>query len=267
MSPRHTTLPINRAGRDFVVGDVHGHFETLEKAIAELGIRPNDRLISLGDLVDRGPESERAIAWMTGKNEGARSGFDAVLRGNHEQLMLEGLREGPPRSDGWETTHGGEWALWMMNGGGWWTRSEERKEPWEKWIKALDALPYAITVETVDGPVGLVHAAPTNDDWETFVHELADDRDGGDLARMRATWSRMRHGIVQREIGERGDEPIGEVRGVRAVITGHTPVSKPQWHTNVLDIDTGVHVDRRGYGSLTIAWIDTDPIEHWSMKR
>ena len=267
MSTRHTTLPINRTGRDFVVGDVHGYFEILEKAIAELGIGPDDRLISLGDLVDRGPHCERAIAWMRGSNEGPRAGFDAVLRGNHEQLMLEGLREGPPGTGRGENACGGQWPLWMMNGGGWWTRSEERKEPWDKWITALDALPYAITVQTPQGAVGLVHAAPAGDDWERFVHELEDDGEAGDVVRMRATWSRMRHGRVQREIGERGDEPIGEVSGVRAVITGHTPVSEPKWHTNVLDIDTGVHVDARGYGSLTIARIDTDPIEHWSMRR
>ena len=73
---RHRT---NAAGRDFVVGDVHGHFATLERALERVGFeRTRDRLFSVGDLVDRGPESERALAWI-------RERFDAVVMGNHEQ--------------------------------------------------------------------------------------------------------------------------------------------------------------------------------------
>ena len=34
------------------------------------------------------------------------------------------------------------------------------------------------------------------------------------------------------------------------------PMPEPVWHENVLGIDTGVHIDDRGYGHLTIARID-----------
>ena len=71
----------------------------------------------------------------------------------------------------------------------------------------------------------------------------------------RALWSRFRHGLVQREIGETGNEHLGPVEGLRAVITGHTPVPEPVWHENVLGIDTGVHITERGYGRLTNARI------------
>ena len=50
----------NRRGRDFVVGDIHGHFETMRHALAELKIDERDRVFSLGDLVDRGPDSFQA---------------------------------------------------------------------------------------------------------------------------------------------------------------------------------------------------------------
>ena len=59
----------------------------------------------------------------------------------------------------------------------------------------------------------------------------------------------------------------GPVEGVRCVVTGHTPVPEPGWHENVLGIDTGVHIDQRRYGRLTIARIDAKEIETWSSER
>ena len=52
-------------GRDFVVGDVHGCFRTLEWLLDEVAFEPGrDRLFSVGDIVDRGPHSEEAIDWL-----------------------------------------------------------------------------------------------------------------------------------------------------------------------------------------------------------
>ena len=46
------------AGRDFVVGDVHGCFRTVENALRRVGFDPGcDRLFSVGGLVNRGPNS------------------------------------------------------------------------------------------------------------------------------------------------------------------------------------------------------------------
>ena len=80
-------------------------------------------------------------------------------------------------------------------------------------------------------------------------------------------WSRARHGHVQREIGETGHEHLGPVEDVRCVVTGHTPMPEPLWHENVLGIDTGVHIDDRGYGHLTIARIEGKEIETWRFER
>ena len=52
----------NRLGRDFVVGDLHGMFDHLRALMAEVGFDGDrDRLFSVGDLVDRGPGSARAL--------------------------------------------------------------------------------------------------------------------------------------------------------------------------------------------------------------
>ena len=86
------------AGHDFVVGDVHGEFPTLETLLSRVGFAPqHDRLFALGDLVDRGPRSVDALAWM-------ESGRIAMsVRGNHEQMLLRRieLAETNPREPTW----------------------------------------------------------------------------------------------------------------------------------------------------------------------
>ena len=53
------------SGRDFVIGDVHGEFPTLEWLLDRVAFAPDrDRLFALGDRVDRGPQSAEALAWL-----------------------------------------------------------------------------------------------------------------------------------------------------------------------------------------------------------
>lgn len=251
----------NHHGRDLVVGDIHGHFGTLRRALDELGRTEHDRVFSLGDLVDRGPDSFAAKDWIAGPEPATR--FDLVLRGNHEQMMLEALLEGPSRRGLWD--HGDSaWSLWMLNGGGWW-RPKSPAHGATAWIALLSRLPFCATVDTRHGPVGLVHACPVHERWQDL--EVGINDQSSHLTRARALWSRVRHGYVQREIGERGSEHLGVVDGVRCVVTGHTPVPEPVWHENVLGIDTGVHIGGRGHGRLTIARIDGKKIETSSFDR
>ena len=258
-TPFSVRLGPNPKGRDLVVGDLHGHFATLRRALDELEVGEDDRLFSLGDLIDRGPRSFEAKAWIEG------AGFRLVLRGNHEQLMLEALDEVgelPPR----RFPAGGAWALWQMNGGGWWHfRSAEDSA--EAWMAVLATLPFAARVETPYGPVGLVHACPVHRSWRELENALEGDAPSSHATRTRALWSRVYHGWLQREIGETGEEYRGPVAGVRAVLTGHTSCRQPIWTENILGIDTGVHRDRPGYGRLTIARIDGKEIETFCFDR
>ena len=77
------SFTMNDNGRDFVVGDIHGMFGALEGLLAEVEFNEeHDRLFSVGDLVDRGPDSNRALEWL------AKPWFFAC-RGNHEQFVLD----------------------------------------------------------------------------------------------------------------------------------------------------------------------------------
>ncbi len=62
MNPRVIMHPGNLQGRDFIVGDLHGHPDVLYQLMDQVGFDVDtDRLFSVGDLVDRGPNSAAAL--------------------------------------------------------------------------------------------------------------------------------------------------------------------------------------------------------------
>lgn len=68
-------------GRTVVVGDLHGCRDELEDLLAHIGFVSGDRLVSVGDLVVRGPDPAGTIDLLL--RVGAR-----VVRGNHEDRLL-----------------------------------------------------------------------------------------------------------------------------------------------------------------------------------
>ena len=67
----------------FIIGDIHGCYESLVELISHCSIRPSDRIWCVGDLINRGPHSHRVIEWAM-SNE---SRLQIVL-GNHELHFL-----------------------------------------------------------------------------------------------------------------------------------------------------------------------------------
>lgn len=142
-SSRVRRIESNAAGRDFVGGDVHGCFRTLERALAELRFDAAcDRLFGVGDLVGRGPHSVEALVWIERR-------FEAVVMGNHERPLLYWFD--PHRRP--SPAHRPCWLRRLP-------RSQHRR-----WCAALARMPLAVTVETPSGPVGIVHADLPHPDW------------------------------------------------------------------------------------------------------
>ena len=55
-----------KQNKTLVIGDIHGCFQTLKALIAKAG--PVDQIISVGDLIDRGPDSFRVIKYCIENN-------------------------------------------------------------------------------------------------------------------------------------------------------------------------------------------------------
>lgn len=74
-----------------VIGDVHGQKAALEKTIRKLEKCGVDRIISVGDLVDRGPDSQGCVELVRSRGfiaaNGKRRRIEMVL-GNHEDSHI-----------------------------------------------------------------------------------------------------------------------------------------------------------------------------------
>lgn len=69
----------------YAIGDIHGSIKALMTIFEQGVILPNDKVVFLGDYVDRGPDSKSVIDWLI-KNQETYD-FDFIL-GNHEIMMI-----------------------------------------------------------------------------------------------------------------------------------------------------------------------------------
>ena len=135
------TLSLNENGRDFVIGDLHGQLDLLHAFMDHVKFFPVfDRIISVGDLVDRGEKNLECLQLLD------EQWFHCV-KGNHEQLMEDYLTGGPT----------GSW--WFHNGGNWWNQLDSLdKNEVNRLLPVVQALPWLITVPTKAGRFHVVHA-------------------------------------------------------------------------------------------------------------
>jgi serine/threonine protein phosphatase 1 len=76
--------------RTLAIGDIHGCHTALTTLLKSLELRPDDKLVFLGDYIDRGPASRQVIDTML---ELKKSSSPVFLRGNHEVMMLESRKD------------------------------------------------------------------------------------------------------------------------------------------------------------------------------
>ncbi|MFK8001524.1 MAG: metallophosphoesterase family protein [Polyangiales bacterium] len=77
--------------RTLIVGDVHGCLEELEALVDKVGLRSEDQLVLVGDLVAKGPDSAGVVRY-------ARESRAFSVRGNHEDHWLRARADGKGRS-------------------------------------------------------------------------------------------------------------------------------------------------------------------------
>lgn len=80
MNPKHGTM------RTIVIGDVHGCLDELVRLVRTCGGVTETRLILVGDLVAKGPDSLGVVQW-------AREAHAAAVLGNHDDHLVK-LRPG-----------------------------------------------------------------------------------------------------------------------------------------------------------------------------
>ncbi|HYE16348.1 MAG TPA: metallophosphoesterase [Pyrinomonadaceae bacterium] len=79
----------------FVVGDVHGRRAQLRNLLSLIPRDAGrDKLVLLGDLIDRGEDVPGTVSDVLELQRQSPEGLVVVLRGNHEQMLLDFLDEG-----------------------------------------------------------------------------------------------------------------------------------------------------------------------------
>jgi serine/threonine protein phosphatase 1 len=90
--------------RTLAIGDIHGCYTALTHLLDELHLTPEDKLVFLGDYIDRGPASRSVLDRMV---ELQKSISPVFLRGNHEVMVLE-ARVDPTKASLWQSYGGFE---------------------------------------------------------------------------------------------------------------------------------------------------------------
>lgn len=231
------TLQANTIGRDFIVGDLHGCYDLLLASLKHVEFNSaTDRLISVGDLVDRGSQNEQCLELLD------EDWFHCTL-GNHEQMMLA-----------WLT---GDYALgqyWDYNGGGWWRNCPYKADESTvaSLVAKLKALPLCIKLELPDGELNYVIHADlyTREDTNNYTFDaqfntIAMTQMGDGEAIL---WGRNRFGpFYGSDVQTRKDKAIRTVNysriphsiGLGLVYSGHTIVQRPLYVRGQICIDTG----------------------------
>lgn len=107
--------------RILVIADIHGGHKALMALLAKLQPGQGDLLVTLGDYIDRGPDSRAVIAEL--RNLSAR-GNSLHLRGNHEGMLLMAMSHSPEMAGLYDesvpsdtTSLAGKIHMWLSNGG------------------------------------------------------------------------------------------------------------------------------------------------------
>jgi serine/threonine protein phosphatase 1 len=213
---------IPRGGRVYAIGDVHGRYDLLREALARVAAdnaaRPpaDTHVIFLGDLVDRGPDSNAVLTEL------AEADIDFgelhLLMGNHEESFLSVLQGNYAELEEWLEFGGAE------------TLMSYGIDPQSAWSDP------ALFTDMIERNVPSSHRA--------LLESMADQIRCGDYLFVHAG---IRPGV------ELAAQSVDDLRWIREpflsdrrnheliVVHGHTIVDDVDFRPNRIGIDTGAY--------------------------
>ena len=190
------------------MSDLHGHREQLDDLLKSVNFSTaNDRLFSVGDLIDRGPNSPGCLELL-------KEPWFWAVRGNHEQMLIEATEQ---KTDAL-------WSRWLLNGGSW--VLEQPDITVEHWASLLKRLPITITLPCQDYTIGICHAEYNAPHW-------GDRYDGDEDAISECLWGRTR---LKSKNSQR-------INGIDWVFSGHTIVPAIKTLGNSVFIECGAYLN------------------------
>lgn len=205
--------------RLFAIGDIHGCFDSFKDLVeSKIQLQKDDKLILLGDYIDRGDSSKEVVDFIIKLLE---NGYDIIpLMGNHEAMLLEAFEDEKNISK------------WIQNGGYETLNSFELnslKDIEFAYIKFFKGLRYYYPIDNYL----FVHAGFNDDILNPFTDYYS------------MLWKCK-------------DTYTNPLLFDKIIVHGHNPIKvamcevKVLAENSVIDIDTGcVYRDREGYSRLT----------------
>ena len=205
--------------RLFAIGDIHGCFDSLKELVEnKIQLDKNDKLILLGDYIDRGNKSKEVVDYIIDLQE--KDYNITPLIGNHELLLLETFEDEKNKPK------------WIQNGGDETLKSfgvSSIKDISPKYLDFFTNLKNYFSIEDY-----------------LFVHAGFNDKI---LNPFQDTYSMVWESQV---------EYLNPLLAGKTIIHGHRPITVEHCEKQindkkpVINIDTGcVYKEKVGYGKLT----------------
>lgn len=223
LNNRPRSVQTAKGERVYAVGDVHGRYDLLVDLLKKIIVHWESseqsfravKLIFLGDIIDRGPDSKRCLGLIESL---VRTSGAVLLLGNHEDLMLRSM-------DG----DGMAQQIWLQNGGKNTLRSFSVNVPTheEDSFDFGDRLTAAVPENLQD----LLRSAPTSLTSGDYFYVHAGVRPDVSLARQ-STYDLtfIREDFTQTQ----------QWHGAM-IVHGHSIVEKVEFLPNRIAVDTGAY--------------------------
>lgn len=252
-----------------VVGDLHGHIADLKSLLVRAGFDPQkDRVLSTGDLVDRGPDSMSCLHLL-------QNDWFYPVAGNHELMLTDRIRD--LLAMGAASARDRRRALAAAlrkegNGGEWLIEAFLRRGDatyWESLLARLQDLPHVLVVGSGDERFHVLHGDLFLGQTlfsDADIDALSEDLGRGIFSKdvladlvEQVSWNRSL--AKQIEWGF-AFEPLHE--GLSLSFVGHNIVPEPRLALSHFHIDTGSglqHLGRDRFGLTMVVLENGSPVQ------
>lgn len=224
---------------DYIIADVHGMYELLDKMLKKIKFCNTDHLYILGDNIDRGPASVKVLQLLMDNSDNMFS-----IKGNHEDMMLSALASSPEDFSKMD--------LWEYNGGGYTFNELEELTPsqLEEVVDFVGSMP----LYRIHGNNILLHAGV---DFSLFEKNLDPVSFLDIQKRQNVLWLRDEY-----------IESTGIIPGYR-IFSGHTPTfyvheclyGKGYFDGRIVTTESRIYMDLQSYVSNRLACYCLDTSE------
>jgi serine/threonine protein phosphatase 1 len=220
--------------RTFVISDIHGCNEAFRRALKKINLKKTDKLILLGDLIDRGFDSKGVLDTVLLLKE---HNFNVVcLMGNHEEMLLKSIDDNLTKIN------------WLKNGG-------------------METLSSFLTKSIEKIPLKYIDFIKSFEkyyiqDKFIFVHaglNMTIENPFDDIENM--LWLRNQDKFYNKDW-----------LGDRVIIHGHNPTSDENIinsiknKNDIICIDNGSYFNQEGFGSICILELEIKKLEFIKVK-